>query len=70
MEYRIHINLDGDAFQAGGDMNPDEAAAVEVGRLLDELAEHINKAAQLRVGALKDSNGNRCGSAWVIGGRL
>lgn len=61
--YTITIELENDAFQASGDHNPEEAAAVEVGRILDEIGEHINTYGALPITALQDINGNRCGQA-------
>ena len=63
--WTLKIVLENDAFQAGGDMNPEEAAAVEVGRILDELSEAINATAELPRRSLKDANGNTCGVAYI-----
>lgn len=63
--YTLKIELENDAFQAGGDFNPEEAAAVEVGRILDELSEEINRTAELPRHGLKDVNGNSCGVAYI-----
>lgn len=59
--YAIKIDLDNDAFQ-------DEAGPFEVGRLLDELSEHINTHGTFPNKMLQDSNGNTCGSAYVVVG--
>lgn len=63
--YTVKIELENDAFQAAGDFNPEEAAAVEVGRILDGLSEEINKTAELPRHSLKDENGNTCGVAYI-----
>lgn len=63
--WTLKIVLENDAFQAGGDMNPDEAAAVEVGRILDQLSEHINATADLPRQSIRDANGNSCGVAYI-----
>ena len=46
-------------------MNPDEAAAVEVGRILDQLSEHINATADLPRQSIRDANGNSCGVCYI-----
>lgn len=63
--YTVKIELENDAFQAGGDFNPEEAAAVEVGRILDELSEGINSTGELPRRSILDSNGNTCGVAYI-----
>ncbi len=63
--WTLKIVLENDAFQAGGDMNPDEAAAVEVGRILDQLSEHINATADLPRQSIRDANGNSCGVCYI-----
>jgi hypothetical protein len=63
--WTLKIVLENDAFQAAGDFNPEEAAAVEVGRILDQLSEHINATADLPRQSIRDANGNSCGVAYI-----
>ncbi len=58
-EFRLVIQLDNAAFHG-------EAGPFEVGRLLDDLSEHINTHGTFPNKMLTDANGNTCGSAYVV----
>jgi len=59
--YTIIIELENEAFQP----MPGDAAAFEVGRILDELSEGINRTGQLPRRKIMDINGNTCGKCYV-----
>lgn len=61
--YTIVIQLENAAFEPAGGFNPEEAAAAEVGRILDEIGEYINTRGALPVKKLLDVNGNTAGAA-------
>ena len=61
--YTIVIQLENAAFDAGGGFNPEQAAAAEVGRMLEEITAHAKIHGYLPVKKLLDINGNTAGAA-------
>ncbi len=61
--YTIRIELENAAFDPGGGYDPEQAAALEVARILEGIIQHVKSWEYLPVKPLLDVNGNRAGRA-------
>lgn len=66
--YRIEIDTSNDAFQSNdlGNLTEQEAASIEMARMLHALATEIYQQSRLVDRKLHDDNGNSCGLVKVL----